>query len=66
MEQNQITTLYDRKFQAALGTIGAVSAVVWATMKGRKGRFWWWIGGGMVGGSIGYLLDSASKTKQTK
>jgi hypothetical protein len=57
------TSLYDRKFQVALGTIGAVAAVIWASQTGRKGKFWWWCGGSMIGGSIGYLLDSATSKK---
>jgi uncharacterized membrane protein len=54
-------TIKSSIWQASLGTIGAVGAVIWAANSGHKGKFWWFIGGGMIGGAIGMILDSANK-----
>ena len=49
------------KWGLALSTVLAVGAVVYAAQTGRKGKFWWFLGGSMVGGAVGRLLDSAAK-----
>lgn len=54
----------ERKFSIALWAIGGVGSVLWATQKNQKGRVWWFIGGAMVGASIGYLIDSAVNKRE--
>lgn len=64
--QPQATTavpIADRKFSAAFWAIGGVGTVIWAASKKKHGKFWWFMGGAIIGGSIGYLLDSAIKGK---
>jgi hypothetical protein len=52
-----------RKWGIALWAIGGVSAVIWATNTGRKGRFWWFIGGGILGSAVGLIIDNSGKDK---
>lgn len=53
------------KWGIAFWMIGGVSAVIWATQKGRKGRFWWFWGGAIIGGSIGLILDNVGNKGNT-
>jgi hypothetical protein len=52
-----ITAVYSRKFQVSFGVLGGVGTVIWASQTGRKGKFWWWVGGSLAGQAIGYLID---------
>lgn len=54
-------SIYDRKFSAAGWALGGVGTVIWAASKHKKGKFWWFIGGSIIGSTVGYLLDSAAK-----
>lgn len=54
--------LNDYKWQAAVGTVLAVGAVVFASLTKRKGKFWWFAGGSLAGGAIGHLIDANQKS----
>lgn len=54
----------DNKFALSLWTIGGVGAVIWATLENRKGRFWWFVAGAAIGGSIGALIDAQANKKE--
>lgn len=47
-----------QKWQIALSLIGAVGAVALAYKHNLKGKVWIFLGGGIAGGAIGYLIDS--------
>lgn len=54
------------KWALSLSTILAVGAVVFAATTGRKGKFWWFIGGSMVGGAMGRLIDAGVNKEEKK
>lgn len=58
-------TIKNNKWAASLGTILAVGAVIFAATTGHKGKFWWFIGGGLIGGSVGKLIDGNPDQKTT-
>lgn len=49
--------LSNNKFSMAFWGVGGVAAVIWATTHGHKGRFWWFIGGSMIGATVGFVID---------
>ena len=53
----------DNKFAVSLWAIGGVGTVIWATMGKRKGRFWWFIGGAIIGSAIGTMIDASVNRK---
>jgi outer membrane lipoprotein SlyB len=55
----------DNKFAASLWAIGGVSTVIWATLEKRKGRFWWFMGGAIIGGAVGAIIDAQVNKKET-
>lgn len=44
-------------FASSMAVLGAVGMVWWATSKGKKGRFWWGLGGFLAGGATGRVID---------
>lgn len=46
------------KWQIALSLIGAVGAVALAYKYNLSGKVWIFLGGGIAGGAVGYLIDS--------
>lgn len=45
----------------SMACLCAVGAVVFAATTGRKGKFWWFIGGSMAGGAMGRLIYVAGR-----
>jgi hypothetical protein len=45
-------------WQVGLAVMGSVGAVIWAYKNNHTGKVWLFLGGGIVGGYIGYLIDS--------
>jgi len=44
-------------FGTSLWVLGGIGLVIWATKKGRKGRFWWFLLGSTGGSAVGYIID---------
>lgn len=44
-------------FASGLAIIGCVGMVMWAANKGKKGKFWWGLGGFLGGGAVGRTID---------
>jgi len=55
--------LKQKRFGIAISILGAFGTVVWATSKGKKGRFWWGLGGWIAGGAIGTIIDVMTSKK---
>lgn len=53
---NQTDLLKTVVLRSSLAVLGGVGAVVYATMKNHKGRFWWFLGGSLAGGAIGTMV----------
>lgn len=53
----------ENRFAVSLWAIGGVSTAIWATLEKRKGKFWWFIGGAVIGGAIGAIVDSQLNKK---
>jgi hypothetical protein len=58
-----IAQLKTNIFASSLGTIGLVGAVVWAAQKKKTGKFWWGLGGLMVGSAVGRAIDFMRNSK---
>ncbi len=52
-----IAQLKTNVFASALGTLTAVGAVVWAVQNKKTGKFWWFVGGALVGSAVGRTID---------
>lgn len=55
----------NNKFATSLWAIGGVSTVIWATLEKRKGKFWWFLGGAIIGGAVGAIIDAQVNKKET-
>lgn len=51
-------------FAGAFWIIGGVATAIWANEKGKKGKFWWFMGGALIGGAIGGIIDYSIAKQQ--
>lgn len=52
-------------FRSSLWAIGGIGTVIWATSKHKTGRFWWFLGGAIIGGAVGGLIDYGVNSKNS-
>lgn len=55
---NDLTTTSSNTWQILLSLGGGVAAVGWAYHYNHPGKVWIFLGGMIVGGGIGYLIDN--------
>lgn len=52
-------------FSSTLWIAGGVGAVIWAANHHRTGKFWWFVGGSLLGSVAGALIDTAINSKNS-
>lgn len=55
---NNLATTPSATWQVLLSIAGGVGAVAWAYKYKHSGKVWLFLGGAIIGGSIGYLIDN--------
>lgn len=49
--------LKSNAFATSMAVLGCIGFVIWANKTGKKGKFWWGLGGFLAGGAAGRVID---------